>query len=1128
MDYNAESSSSFTEIKQAPNLNKPPDIVYYQRNTPSPVKIRKKRSSTDDGGSTPKAQKHRKHAPHSPLSSPTIPPRIFISNRKETRTPAPSLETQSIINMDEEMADDEEDSDLFAQFSDPQATDVNETVGNIHDNLMETNKLMAHLHSMDALSVAREHPGIMEHISILAPALMMGSMKDLADQQAKILSSLDTITKTLFALQNNMESNHTSVLNKISNIDKELSETKAHLTLTQTKGTGPHTSANLQDTSKKTKATAGQSQIKSGTPASPNSSQESTTSKPANPNPDTSHHPSRLIVQFHPDGIRDKDKSEPETIVQTINEALRTDPKASHLRVVAARFNLQGNLIISTRADQTAAELITHANLFIPTINKGYKTSVRVDRRWYKIQVDGVSSCRLTIGGERSVREPESIHTELAACNPFYADIMNSITSPPRWMRTKEELLTTTRSSVVFAVDQERIARTFLERRTLAAFGRHCPLRAYQDRPPITQCKNCWGWDHKAEHCKEKTRCRLCSKAHKTEEHQDEPCLKCDISVLNGDSMDTGEGGSCYHNLRCANCIAGGKSEHDHAADSRQCPTRIEKYGTVRDIECKSRKAEDPWTVATGKKTNRRKPKQQNNKPTDNGKPSDSQNRFQTLADQATDTSSICDPTRITHKTDSKHLQIRQPIQAAYATQQGSYHDDFDLIILQEPAWGYIGKVEGKDVHGPVALAGWTPIIPVTAPPPDFRPRTMAYSRTRSDFSLTLRTDILEDKDIQILDVTQPGHDTITIINVYNDTPAQGHCILNRLRLLELSLDHPTIITGDFNLHHTLWSTDTTPLNAHTQLTEDIVEWLSGKGFLLLNKKGKITHPARNSREHASVIDLSFVNGVASANDTFKDWAIDPSIAHDSDHFGIKFTIDQGRREVDNPCGVKYNLKETKPSEWLKAFEEELAQTKEVIEPLYSQESLNADQLDIFNDAITDTIQRTTSRVGKVRHPSTRAKPWWDADLKEASDRVAMIRREQHEIQALADEFKKDIRTKIRRSRNFFRRLSTSNDIWSFPNWSKGARNYPTPPISRSSGQPKATTHEEKCEALWEELYQQPPPLDQQSSGQPKATTHEEKCEALREELYQQPPPLDQQFIPDMHSTQENDLEFEQ
>jgi hypothetical protein len=40
--------------------------------------------------------------------------------------------------------------------------------------------------------------------------------------------------------------------------------------------------------------------------------------------------------------------------------------------------------------------------------------------------------------------------------------------------------------------------------------------------------------------------------------------------------------------------------------------------------------------------------------------------------------------------------------------------NDFDIILLQEPAWGFIGSQNGKNIVGPVALQGWIPIIPIT------------------------------------------------------------------------------------------------------------------------------------------------------------------------------------------------------------------------------------------------------------------------------------------------------------------------------------------------------------------------------------------------------------------------------
>ena len=39
---------------------------------------------------------------------------------------------------------------------------------------------------------------------------------------------------------------------------------------------------------------------------------------------------------------------------------------------------------------------------------------------------------------------------------------------------------------------------------------------------------------------------------------------------------------------------------------------------------------------------------------------------------------------------------------------------DFNIIILQEPAWGFISNVEWREVQGPIALQGWNPVILTT------------------------------------------------------------------------------------------------------------------------------------------------------------------------------------------------------------------------------------------------------------------------------------------------------------------------------------------------------------------------------------------------------------------------------
>ena len=120
----------------------------------------------------------------------------------------------------------------------------------------------------------------------------------------------------------------------------------------------------------------------------------------------------------------------------------------------------------------------------------------------------------------------------------------------------------------------------------------------------------------------------------------------------------------------------------------------------------------------------------------------------------------------------------------------------------------------------------------------------LTYYKPRNDFTLTLRSDIIEHGDIQVLNILQGPHPPVRIINVYNDTPKEQECILNRLRHTEgIFTPHPTLLTGDFNLHHPLWSRNDREAQ-QDQLTEDIEDWTALQGLSLLNPKGEITHLA--------------------------------------------------------------------------------------------------------------------------------------------------------------------------------------------------------------------------------------------------------------------------------------------
>ncbi|KAJ7670205.1 hypothetical protein B0H17DRAFT_835410, partial [Mycena rosella] len=123
----------------------------------------------------------------------------------------------------------------------------------------------------------------------------------------------------------------------------------------------------------------------------------------------------------------------------------------------------------------------------------------------------------------------------------------------PWWMRSREELASVNRSSFVFAVEDTEQAQYLLKDvKFLAVFGVTCRIRRYADRPPMTQCPNCYKFDHPGSSCDNKGKCRLCGKDHTEAEHHAE-CTQCKAAVEAGDAMDT-DNMLCTHNLCCINC----------------------------------------------------------------------------------------------------------------------------------------------------------------------------------------------------------------------------------------------------------------------------------------------------------------------------------------------------------------------------------------------------------------------------------------------------------------------------------------------------------------------------------------------------------------------------------------------
>ena len=168
-----------------------------------------------------------------------------------------------------------------------------------------------------------------------------------------------------------------------------------------------------------------------------------------------------------------------------------------------------------------------------------------------------------------------------------------------------------------------------------------------------------------------------------------------------------------------------------------------------------------------------------------------------------------------------------------------------------------------------MALSGWNPILPLQPIPDDLTPRTMAYYRHRDDFHVMLRSDLVSDADIQILQVDQPPNPLTLIVNIYNQRAGDDHnsWSVDRLHNIALPENVPVVVSGDLNMHHPLWAIDEPRPNARAKT---FVEWLVDKCMTMCNDKGKPTYLSHSGRA-TSVLDLTFTNNAALvSNSTLK------------------------------------------------------------------------------------------------------------------------------------------------------------------------------------------------------------------------------------------------------------------
>ena len=161
-----------------------------------------------------------------------------------------------------------------------------------------------------------------------------------------------------------------------------------------------------------------------------------------------------------------------------------------------------------------------------------------------------------------------------------------------------------------------------------------------------------------------------------------------------------------------------------------------------------------------------------------------------------------------------------------------------DIFFIQEPWFNRIG-IDIQTGIDKIGVPNHPHFNHVTSDStPEHKPDVAAYfPKSHPGWNIQPRSDIISHPSILLLEITFQSH-TLYAINVYN--PSDSSTLIPLYSALSKLHNHETIVTGDFNLHHPLWSKEEHDHKISSE-SENLTTWMTNKGFSLINEKGIIT-----------------------------------------------------------------------------------------------------------------------------------------------------------------------------------------------------------------------------------------------------------------------------------------------
>ena len=329
-------------------------------------------------------------------------------------------------------------------------------------------------------------------------------------------------------------------------------------------------------------------------------------------------------------------------------------------------------------------------------------------------------------------------------------------------------------------------------------------------------------------------------------------------------------------------------------------------------------------------------------------------------------------------------------------------------------------------------------------------------------------------KDLIAVEIIHPvRHHKLSIINVYNEVGTSTRQHLREL-ISTLNTDHEIIVLGEFNLHHSLWSSRQDQVSRRTGTAQPLLAIIEDLQLQLLTVPGTKTHRWKDGE---STIDLTFATEETASRTIY--CQVDTSRDCDSDHLPIATAI-AWEWQLATPPRKRLWAK-TNQSVLRDTVKKRLLNESDDVEPRVEQ------GIDEQVRSIVTALQSGIDVSTPWSNPCPRSVSGFDEECKDICHEVQQLRR-QWQRTRLEDDYEAYRVARNKKGRRIQKLLrnthrqrveeasSSESGLWKLVKWAKN-RQTVTPTCTPTLRKPEgglARHAEEKAETLRQSFF--PPP----------------------------------------------------